>query len=310
MHANNGSYWNRENMHKQLGYNDFYSKKDFEIDETIGLGLSDVSFFKQAVEKIKTISEEHDKFYGTLITLTNHTPFDEVDKYGEYDLTMTYVDENGEEQVANYLEGTTLGNYFKSVHYADYALGQFIEGLDAEGLLDNTVIVIYGDHDAKLSKSEYKHYYNYDPLTDSTIDKDDPNYKKVDYYSYELNRKVPFVIWTKDQEVSGEISTVMGMYDVLPTLGNMIGIESKYQLGHDVMNLDDNIVVFANGNWLTNNIYYNSQKGEYKLLNDVIVSEEEIDNNKEYANKLLEVSSSIVYYDLIDWEASLSEKNE
>ena len=36
----------------------------------------------------------------------------------------------------------------------------------------------------------------------------------------------------------------MGMYDLMPTLGNMFGFSSKYALGHDIFNhLDDNLVV-------------------------------------------------------------------
>ena len=55
MHANNGSYWNRNIMHETLGYQRFYSKKDYEIDDVIGLGLSDKSFYRQSIEKIKEI---------------------------------------------------------------------------------------------------------------------------------------------------------------------------------------------------------------------------------------------------------------
>ena len=39
----NADYWNRRVMHNSLGYDKFYSKKDYEIDEVIGLGLSDKS---------------------------------------------------------------------------------------------------------------------------------------------------------------------------------------------------------------------------------------------------------------------------
>ena len=59
-----------------------------------------------------------------------------------------------------YMEGTELGRYFKSVHYADSAIGDFVDDLDKEGLLDNTVLVIYGDHDAKIAKKEYRYFYN------------------------------------------------------------------------------------------------------------------------------------------------------
>ena len=56
MHANNCTFWNRNVAHESLGYDRFYCyNKDFEIDEVLGLGLSDKSFFRQAVEKIKDI---------------------------------------------------------------------------------------------------------------------------------------------------------------------------------------------------------------------------------------------------------------
>ena len=43
---------------------------------------------------------------------------------------------------------------------------------------------------------------------------------------------------------------------------------------------------------------YNAQKDEYLLLKDSVVNDEEIESNKEYANKLLEISDSIIVYDL------------
>ena len=279
MHGNNGSYWNRLNLHESLGYDKFYNyDTDFEIDETIGLGLSDKSFFRQAVPKIKEISENHENFYGTMIMLTNHTPFTDIENYSDYSVTfdyMKYDEETGEYEYtsAPFLEGTKLGSYLKSVNYADAALGQFIEELDAEGLLEDTVIVLYGDHDAKIKEEFYEIYYNYNPFTDEVLDEDDEGYIPVDEYAYNINRKVPFIIWTKDQEEYEpvEITTVMGMYDCLPTLGNMFGFESEYALGHDVLSLEEdeeNTVVFSNGNFITNTIYYNSQQDEYFDITD------------------------------------------
>ena len=205
---------------------------------------------------------------------------------------------------APYMEGTTLGDYFKTVHYADEAIGQFINDLDEAGLLENTVIVIYGDHDAKIKKAEYKRFYNYDPYTDTVISSKDENYQNVDSYSYELNRKVPLIIWTKDKELQKKINVkidkVMGMYDVMPTLGNMFNFSSKYSLGHDIFNIDDNIVVFPDGDWLTNKLYYNSQKGEWKLLNpEETVSMDYIDDRNTYAEEIINISDSIITYDLI-----------
>ena len=307
MHANNADFWNRRAMHESLGYDKFYSKETYDVDKenVIGLGLSDKEFFAQSVEKIKKISEEHEKYYGLLITLTNHTPFSDTDKYGEFAVTMktTITNEDGttEEIEAPYLEGTKLGNYFKSVHYADAALGEFFQATDEAGLLDNTVVILYGDHDARLPRSDYNLMNNYDPITDSVKSKDDETYEEYDSFDYELDRKVPLLIWTKDGKVKGKVDYTMGMYDVMPTIGNMLGFYNKYALGHDIFETkENNIVVFPNGNWITDKMYYNSQKGEYKLLKDEIIDEDYISKNNEYAEKLLDVSNKAIVFDLFN----------
>lgn len=310
MHANNADYWNRRMMYKSIGYDKFYSKVDYEIDDWIGLGLSDKSFFRQSVEKIKNINEENELFYGTIIMLTNHTPFSGTDKYGEYkfddlDLSLHETVYNEEtkkyEQVDYpYLTDTKLGKYLTSVHYADEALGEFINGLDEAGILDNTVIVLYGDHDARLPKEDYQKMYNYDKETNGILSSDTEGYVEFDSYQYELNRKVPFIIWTKDGKNKGVNSNVMGMYDVMPTLGNMFGFSNEYALGNDIFSVkDDNIVVFPTGNWLTNKVYYNAQKGITYTLKNSVIDDEYIEKCNLYAEDLLNVSNAIIVYDLI-----------
>lgn len=313
MHANNGSFWNRNIMHETLGYKRFYSKVDYKIDETIGLGLSDKSFLKQSLEKIKKIYKENQPFMGTIITLTNHTPFSDTDMYGEFDVNMkeTVINsETGKEEevIYPYMEGTKLGNYFKSVHYADEQLGYFIDELEKEGILDNTVLVIYGDHDARLPKSDYRRLYNYDKEEDSyySCDEDSinehPDCKVINSNTYELLRKVPFIIYSKETEKKyhKEITDVMGMYDCMPTLGNMFGFYNKYALGHDIFDIkDDNIVVFPNGNWVTNDMYYNNQNETFITLSDKSLPKDYITKNNEYSEKLLDVSDKTIVFDLI-----------
>lgn len=310
MHANNADFWNRRTMYEHLGYQKFYSKVDYTItsDNTIGLGLSDKEFFKQSIPKLNKINQKQDKWYGLMIMLSNHTPFSDVEHYGDFDVNMkeTITKDDGtiEEIVHPYMEETKLGNYFKSAHYADQALGELFQQLEDSGLLEDTVVVIYGDHDARLPRSEYDYMCNYDKETDSKMDKDNPSYKEYDSYQYELGRKVPFIIWSKDMagtDLNMEVNDVMGMYDVMPTLGNMFGFYNKYQLGHDIFDIkSDNIVVFPTGNWVTNKIYYNSQKEEYLSLDGSAISEEEITKNSKYTTKLLNVSNDTIVYDLIE----------
>ena len=301
MHGNDGDFWNRLTMHQNMGYDKFYAKSSFVIDEEYGLGLSDESFFRQAVSMLKDIDENiGTPYYGTLITLTNHTPWDDADKISELDLSLK-VNVDGNMVVRDYLEGKPLGDYIKSMNYMDKAIGQFLDNMEDEGLLDDTVIVIYGDHDARISKRNYDYMYNYDPVNDRLLDEDDNGYREFNYYDYELSKSVPLIIWSKDLEEPKVIDTPMGMIDVMPTLGNMLNIYNKYALGNDIMNIDDgeNIVVFKDGSYLTSKIYYNAKNNEVYTLSNGVISEDYISNSTDYANEILDISNDVIIYDLL-----------
>lgn len=300
MHANNGDFWNREVMHKNMGYDEFYDKEYFTIDETIGLGLSDKSFFKQVIPYLQDIKQTNEKYYATLIMLSNHTPFDDLELIDEFETNVEYKI-NGETIIDNPIEGTMLEDYFRSVHYADQAIGQLINDLDENGLLDNTVLIIYGDHEARIDKEEYDLLYNYNPLTGKIYDESDEQYKEFNKYDYEIDKKVPFIIWTKDQKFNKEVKIPMGMIDVLPTLGNMLNIYSDYQLGTDIFNIKDgdNMVVFTDTSYITSKIYYSSQKNEIYPINNQAVEENYVKEHIEKADKIIEISNNIISFDLI-----------
>jgi len=309
MHANTGDFWNRNIMHQNLGYQKFYDKESYKIDEEVGFGLSDKSFILQSVDYIEQINKENKKFYGTLITLSNHTPFDYNELFGEFDVTLK---KNGKEYP--YMQDTKLGNYLISAHYADAQLGLLVSELEKRGIMDDTIIVIYGDHDARISTSQWKRFYNYDETTDGILDKENPNYKELDYYWQEQNRRVPLIIWSNDKKIQNKysktVSTAMGMYDLAPTLSNMLGIYNKYALGSDIMDKKDNIVAFPNGNFVTNYVYYNDNKEEYKLLKNVPLQESYIEEGKEYTEKVLDISNDIIVYDYFSHVSSGEYKEE
>jgi len=301
MHGNDGDFWNRNIMHQNMGYDKYYSKNSFIIDEEYGLGLSDESFFRQVVPMIKDINDNVGvPFYGTLITLTNHTPWEDADKFSDFKTTWT-IEINGNSITRDYLEGKTLGDYIKSINYMDNAIGKFFDDMDKNGLLDNTVVVIYGDHDARISNKNYNYMYNYDPYMDKILNEDDEGYIDFNDYEYELNKSVPLIIWSKDLEESKTIDIPMGMIDVLPTLGNMLGIYNKYALGRDIMSINDeeNVVVFQDGSYITSKIYYSARNNEAYTLSNGVISNDYISLNQEYTNRLLDISNKIITYDLL-----------
>ena len=194
-----------------------------------------------------------------------------------------------------------MEDYIKSINYMDECIGQFLEDMENEGLLDDTVIVVYGDHDARIGGVEYNYLVNYDPYNDRVLQPGEAGYTIFGDYDYELSKKVPFIIWSKDLEKTKVISTPMGMIDVMPTLGNMLNVYNKYSLGTDIMEIDDgeNLVVFNDGSYITKDVYYSARNNEIYAINNRVISEFYISENVKRANELLYISDKIITYDLI-----------
>ena len=338
-HGNSATMWNRLHMHPNLGYQQLIFKDQFDIEEYspvnwVGLGITDEDFFKQLQPKLEKIEDEHEKYMGTLIQLSNHSPYanlepkkhpERYNDFGTLDLTNTYtvVDPKTGEvttKTDDYLKGLEIGDYLISAHYADMALGTFFDYVLNSDHYDNTVFVLYGDHDARIKKEDYEYYYNYDINTGTVYEEGDANYVNYDNFAHEINKKTPLVIWTKNANVAkklkGKNTNVIGMYDIMPTLGNMMGFENKYALGHDIYDIkEDNIVIFPDGDFITNKVYYNNASGNYVTLNretgkegnlssSVPISENYISDIKKYVEKRLSISNDILVHDLIKKEGN------
>ena len=319
-HGNKSSMWNRNNMHPNLGYDNMFFQDSFEVtkENSIGLGISDQAFYNQLLPIMEKIDEENENYTGTIITLSNHSPFTKTKEgtpelyytYGKLDLTnqITKLNEKTNEMETiedNYLEETKLGNYIHSAHYADLAMGEFLENVKNSEHFKDTVFVFYGDHDAKLSSKEYQKFYNYNKKTGEQYTEQDEEYVPYDYFEHEINRKTPLIIWSPNDKlnskIQGEIPYTMGMIDVQPTLGNMFGFENPFSLGHDIFEIkEDNVVLFPNGNLVTEKIYYNNSKSTHYIRKEGTVLEDNyITDLMAYSEERLEQSNKLVLYDLI-----------
>ena len=134
MHGDRAGFWNRAHMYPALGFERFVSKKDYEVDEVFGLGLSDGSFFRQSLAMLEA---QERPFYAFLVTLSSHYPF------GFPELLKAAAFDQGDEA-----EGAILRSYLAAIHYFDREFGNFIDGLKSSGLYDESVIILYGDHAA------------------------------------------------------------------------------------------------------------------------------------------------------------------
>lgn len=256
-HGNSGSFWNRDEIYKSFGYDNFFDLDYYNVESDEDLaeyGLMDKPFFKQSVEMLKTIKQP---FYAKMITVSNHYPFDMDQNLATIDKATT-----GDKSV---------DNYFQTARYADEALEQLFNELKEAGLYDNTMIVMYGDH--------YGISDNHNKAMSQIIGKE-----VNDFESANLQR-VPLIIHVPGMQ-GGVNHTYGGQIDLLPTVLHLLGIDTKdyVQFGTDLLSKDHNeVVAFRNGDFVSPTIY--SLDGDYY---DAATGLPLDDSKKELADELKE----------------------
>lgn len=217
-HAELPGNWNWAEAHKSFGAEKIWDIGVYNQDEIIGLGLSDESYLKQISEKLKN---ENTPFYAFMTTLTSHGPF-EIPEDKKYLKLPKELDEN------------MLGAYFQSVRYTDEAIGKFLNELEKNNQLDNTVIMIYGDH-----CGVHKFY-----------EKDIENSPLEGDWWKDNHKKIPFIIYSKDLQPE-VISKAGGQSDFLPTISYLLGMDrSKFEdtsMGRVLVNTDRDAIILNNG---------------------------------------------------------------
>lgn len=272
LHGNTEGFWNRNVMYKAEGFDDFYGQHSFNVNEEIGLGLSDKSFLNQSIEKMKTFKQP---YYSFLVTLTSHYPYDAVSKYGDFN-TGEY-------------EGTFMGNYLKAIHYTDAQLGTFLDNLEKEGIMQNSVIALYGDHFA-IPKDKMNELYKFE------------NVSNTNDYNWFKYQKVPLVMHFPDNYNANVVNhNYTGQMDLYPTLANLMGIKNQYMFGKDMLNSKSQNVVFRNGSFIDGKTLYVSWTNTYYDLNtgNTVAETEELKKEKNESNKELQYSDDLLNHNLL-----------
>lgn len=232
-HGYKGDFWNRENAYPYQGFDSFDSMKDYTIDESFNLGLSDRSFFAQTVEKMKTLRQP---YFAFLITLSSHYPYTVPDEFKT--LVLNEKD-----------EGTMIGDYLQSIRYFDTCLGEFLDELKSAGMYDNSVFVIYGDHYG-IQSTDYSCYARMSELLG------------CGYYE-EYIFKVPFLISIPGCGKCVTVGKVNGHADVLPTLLYLMGIgnDGSAMFGQNLFSEEDNYVCemmhMGIGSYISQDVIFN-----------------------------------------------------
>lgn len=200
-HGNTSCYYNRQRMYRSLGFTDCFERHHYRFrqDQVIGFGIADAFFYRQTVDKMLSL-EKHGPFFGFVISLSSHTPFHMPPAYADFPLRPED-------------EGTMLGRYLVAIHYADAAIGIFVQRLRETGLWDRSGLVLYGDHFG-LSASD-----------DGMIRHASEVFELPHGYGYDHMMNVPLLIHAPG--IRPEVLHVTGsQVDLMPTAMNLLGVDA------------------------------------------------------------------------------------
>lgn len=206
IHGNEGGFYNRNFIHEDIfGFNNHIDMLDL-LDRNPELSyikdwISDDALLNESINIYK---EQTKPFFSYNILVSSHSPYtisDGVKKYSNNNLTGLSE------------------NYISYVMYVDNVVGDFINNLKNEGLYDNSIIVIYGDHTSSLLKDD----------TESITNK---NYSDIEFRLEMQN--VPFIILGNDIPIIKD-NSVHSNVDIFPTMSYLFNLSPKYKFGVNMM---------------------------------------------------------------------------
>ncbi|MFC5649336.1 LTA synthase family protein [Paenibacillus solisilvae] len=212
-HTNSVEFWNRTELYKALGWDRYYDQSFFGDEDHIAFGASDEVLYAKTIEELKKMDQSDKPFYAQVISMSSHHPY----KIPESKVKM---------ELPEKLEGTLVGSYIQAQNYSDYALGGFIEQLKASGIWDDSIVLLYGDHQG---------------LPVYSIDSKEKSLLKEmigHEYGYTDMFNIPLIMHAPGVTYPSVIQRTGGQIDILPTVANLTGVSAANQIhfGEDLLN--------------------------------------------------------------------------
>ncbi len=243
------SFYNREQFHSALGFSYYYAAEDLGItlgeDETAFRNWpDDAELFDAVIDNTDTSQP----FFDFVITASGHMPYS----------NRAELEENYEKV----LEVKPGIDHESAMYYAaqmklDEGIAELLSRLEEEGVLEDTVIVLYGDH------------WPYGLSTDASL-----------YYFYGNNKyefmkyRTPFLIYNAG--TAGETSDALAStFDVYPTLANLFGLDTSgaWITGKDLFSGTTRPIPFSDHSVLSTDYYYDAATGKTIYFSDITEEE-------------------------------------
>ncbi len=236
-----GSYYGRSTTHKNLGY---VCKFMGAMKFTNKWPSSDLEMMKQSVDDF--INE--DRFNVYYMTFSGHGP---------YNRDKNAISKANYSKVPSSINGnklTTLARCYIANNYElEKAMTYLMDRLEQAGKLDNTLIVLVGDH--------YPYY-----LTDAAAKS---IFGKLPESTFEKYRST-CIMWCGGLEEPIICDTPCCNVDILPTVLNLLGIDYDSRLisGTDIFSDSLHVAMLYNKNFITDTVKYNASSGKATWLVD------------------------------------------
>lgn len=221
-------YYDRNLSHPNMGFDYYALDHGLEMEEI--WPPSD----QEMMEKIVPQFVNEDSFMVYCLTVSGHL------KYSFETNTMSERHRDAVEGL-NYSEPVQA--YLACQMELELAIESLVEQLEAAGKLDDTVIVLTGDHyPYGLTDEEYSELLGHEV---------DPVFEIF---------KNTLILWSSDIEEPVHVDKYCSSLDVMPTLANLFGLEydSRLMAGRDILSDSPGLVIFSNYSFLNQEGAYNS----------------------------------------------------
>ena len=228
------TYYDRDKSFPNMGYEYYALGHGLELEEI--WPPSDL----EMMEEIVPMFVDEEQFMVYCLTVSGHLNY----TYEENAMSRRHWDE-----VAGlpYSEGPKA--YLACQMELELAMESLLIQLEEAGRLDDTVIVLSGDHyPYGLTDEEYSE------LLGRQVD---PN--------FEIFQNT-LILWNAQMEEPVRVEKLCSSLDVMPTLANLFGLEydSRLMAGRDILSDEPGLVIFSNYSFLTEEGAYNSVLDEFR----------------------------------------------
>ena len=257
-HNHTATYYNRDKYIETMGYNSYLA---------VGTGLEDrmntSRWPNSDYEMINVTMDDYinnDKFLAYYMTVSGHL------NYTKTGNAMVY---RNWEQVENLPYSHKAKSYLAANIELDKAVGELINRLSEAGKLEDTVIVISGDH--------YPYGLTLEEINELSTYQRDDTFEKY---------RMPFLIWSGSMKEPIKVEKVGSSLDILPTVLNLFGIEydSRLLIGRDILSNASPLVIFSDRSFITD-------KGRYNAITQEFIPNENTEIEEGYVQKI----NNIIY---------------